>query len=368
MIRRMSVLLVLLGVLVSQGLAQTGDTTTDTATDTAVTTDPGSTVNYFFVACEDRAIFDLNGTMQAGFDLYVQVFSELDTAGTSLSSQLRIPVDGDYQVSQTVTYPEGTTRLLGQFASATISIASETNPGNSIFSVNVDDTQDGCIEPSFPSVDTVTTGSVGATTTSDGTVVLSSSGIFTPDGGVLNEVLSTPAEPVVQIGARPSEDPDFQPDRTNDPGLIFAECDAFAGADPGLLYDLDNLTVFWSWFAADPDLIRDHLAAAQYEVFLISETGGRQPFPDVTVSPVVQREDGNFWVFYSANLGDGFKPGRYQVSYFVTWQVPINDGFEDFGPGTETPEIFNTCTFDVVDNPFGIAIDQNNPTVPLQQG
>lgn len=352
-------LLILLGIFSGQSMAQTDDTTDSDA--------PASTVNYFFVACEDRAIFNLDGTMQAGFDLYIQVFGENDAGGTALSSQLRVPVDGDYQVSQTVAYPAGTTRLLGQFASAIVSIASESNPSNSIFDVTVNDTQDGCAEPAYGSVDTIDSGSTGTTTTADGTVILSSSGIFTPDGGVLNEVLARPQEPVVQIGARESEAPDFQPGRTNDPGLIFAECDAFAGADPGLIYDVDGVTVFWSWFAETPELIQDHLATARYEVFLNSPFAGRQPFPNVVVSPTVQREDGNYWVFYTANLGNGFKPGTYQVTYYVTWETAISDGFADFGPGTETPDIYNTCTFEVVDNPFGIAIDQRNPTVPLQQ-
>ena len=87
-----------------------------------------------------------------------------------------------------------------------------------------------------------------------------SSGIFTPGGGVLNEVFGRPQEALVQIGARPSENERIE-GRTSDPGLIFAECDAFPLADPGRLFDTDNLTVFWSWFASTPALAREHLGA-----------------------------------------------------------------------------------------------------------
>lgn len=351
--------------LLVAGVAGAQTTDTDTDTDTAED-DFGSTINWFFVACEDRAVVDLDGFMEAGFDVYVQVFGGTGGTGDPLSSLLRVPVSNDYQVSQTITYAAGETRLVGQFASAFISIASESNPDNEIFSTTVDDTQDGCADPTYPSVDTV---DAGTSVTADGRVVIGSSGIYTPDGGVLNEVFqqATPAtEPVVVIGARESAEDILQPGRTSDPGLIFAECDAFQGADPGLLFDTDSLTVFWSWFASTPELVRDHIANARYEVFLNSETAGRQSFPNVIVSPVVQREDGNYWVFYTAALGDGFKPGRYAVTYYVEWANPIFDGFEDFGPDTPTPSIYNTCTFDVEPNPFGIQVDQRNPTTPLQ--
>ena len=87
----------------------------------------------------------------------------------------------------------------------------------------------------------------------------------------------------------------------------------------------------------------------------------------MTVSPIVQREDGNYYVFYSANLGTGFRPGDYRVDYYVTWDTVIDDGYDLFGPDTATPFILNTCSFTIQNNPFGVETQQNNPTVPLQQ-
>lgn len=344
-------------------------------------TEPTSTVFFFFAACENQAVIDLDGTMEAGYDVYIQFFRELNATGEALTNRVRVPVSGDYQVSQTVAYNNGTLNL-GQFASVRVSIALESNADSEIYSDTLDDVQDGCIDPTYSSVDTIDVGSgvgadggtplidpvTGEVVTGTAGEAIRSSGIYTPDGGVLNEVFGRPQEAVVQIGARPSESVDVQLGRVSDPGLIFAECDAFDGADPGIVYDTDNITVFWSWFATIPELARQHQAFAQYEVFLTSDYAYRQPFPFVDVRPLVQREDENYWTFYVANLGDGFRPGTYRVDYYVTWSQPISDGIAEFGPGTETPFILNTCTFEVVINPFGISTDLNNPTVPLQSG
>ena len=38
-------------------------------------------------------------------------------------------------------------------------------------------------------------------------------------------------------------DPNWIPPRQGTPGLVFAECDAYPMAEPGMLYDNDNITV-----------------------------------------------------------------------------------------------------------------------------
>ncbi|MGJ3240756.1 MAG: hypothetical protein ACFE0Q_18750 [Anaerolineae bacterium] len=340
--------------------------------------EPTSTVFYLFAACESEAVFDLTGTIETGYDLYVQVFDQVGGGGTALTPLTRVSVSGDYEVSQVLPYNNARTLLVGQFASATIAIARENDPSSTIYTDIIDDVRDTCIEPAYSSTDTFTSGqSTSSTPLVDpvtGNIigtgeVIASSGIFTPDGGVLNEVFSQPQEALVQIGARPSDiarTRDFE-GRVSDPGLIFAECDAFPLADPGRVWDTDNITIFWSWFAATPELAQQHVNNAQYEVFLSSEYVYRQPFPRVDVSQPVLREDGNYYVFYTANLGNGFRPGEYRVDFYVTWETVIDDGYELFGPGTDNTSIINTCTFEAELNPFGINTPLNNPTVPLQR-
>ncbi|MDQ7027556.1 MAG: hypothetical protein Q9P44_18585 [Anaerolineae bacterium] len=366
--RKILLLCLLLGLMVFGGAVSAQDGS------------PTSTISYLFVACENHAVIDFEGTMQPGYDIYVQVFLAQGASGTQLTNLIRVSVNNEYQVSQTLNYANGQTVLIGQFASAQISMARENDPSSTIFSDTVQDAQDNCAEPSFPSADTTDAGSSGSSITTPiidpvtGNVidfetaeVVGSSGIFTPDGGVLNDIIVRQAESVVQIGARPSEQVEFV-GRTADPGLIFAECDLFAGANPGLLWDTDNLTVFWSWFAATPELVQEHLDTAQYEVFFTSPYTYRQIFPRILVSQITQREDGNYWVFYTANLGDGFRPGQYRIDYYVTWNRAISDGYETFGPGTQNEGLLSTCTFNVEVNPFGLEIRRDNPTVPLQRG
>jgi hypothetical protein len=363
-------------MLVGTSFAQDDTTTTDT---TSTTTTNESSVFFFYTPCETEAVFDLNGFATSGIDVYLQVFNQAGGTGTPLTDLIRVSVSGDYEVSQVLPYKDGQTLLLGQFSSAVISLASESDASNIILSFTNDEVLGECSEPSFPLAD-----SSGATTTSSGSStplvdpvtgnilstgeVISTTSIFVPNGGRLNDVYSEPQEAIVQIGARPSDITDqYYTGRVSNPGLIFAECDAFPGTNPGTVWDIDNVTVFWSWYASTPELAQDHLNNAQYEVFLSSPYAHRQVFPNVIVSPITLREDGNYYVFYSANLGDGFRSGQYRVDYYVTWNNTIDDGYDLFGPNTQTPFILSTCTFNVENNPFGVETEQNNPTVPLQQ-
>ncbi|MEM9954658.1 MAG: hypothetical protein AAF846_23815 [Chloroflexota bacterium] len=345
--------------------------------DTTTSDDGGSTVFFFFGICDTQAVVDLNGFMEQGFDVYVQVFDSVGGAGSPLTPLTRVSVDGDYQVSQVLPYNDGTTLLLGQFASAVFTIARENDSTNIVYTDGIDDVYDTCIEPSFSSTDTFTGGQSTSSTPlvdpvtgeiiSTGNVI-QTSGIFTPDGGTLNEIFSEPQEAVVQIGARPSDvREEVFDNRVTDPGLIFAECDQFPLADPGIVWDTDNIIIFWSWFAATPELAQQHVNNAQYEVFLSSEYAFRQTFPLVNASQPTLREDGNYYVFYTANLGTGFRSGQYRVDFYLEWDNVIDDGFDLFGPGTVTPFVQSSCTFNVERNPFGIETSQNNPTIPLQQ-
>ena len=362
-------------MFVGTSFAQDDTTTTDTTT----TNTNESSVFFFYTPCETEAVFDLNGFATSGVDVYLQVFDQVGGAGNPLTDLIRVSVSGDYEVSQVLPYNDGQTLLLGQFASAVISLASENDPSDIILSFTNDDVLGTCNEPSFPLAD-----SAGATTTSTGSTtplvdpvtgsiistgeVISTTSVFAPNGGNLNDVFSAPQEAIVQIGARPSDITDqYYEGRVSNPGLIFAECDAFAGTNPGRVWDVDNLTVFWSWYASTPEQVQDHINNAQYEVFLSSPYANRQTFPNVIVSPITLREDGNYYVFYSANLGDGFRSGQYRVDYYVTWDTIVDDGYALFGPNTQNPFILSTCTFNIENNPFGVETEQNNPTVPLQQ-
>lgn len=334
---------------------------------------PTSNINWLFAACDNRAVVDFNGTMQRGYDIYIQLYRETGARGSALSDLIRVPVDGNFQVSQVLNYPSGTVLGIGQFASLKISIARENDSTSSIFNTIQDDVYDTCIQPAFSTTATTVVGSgtggtavdptTGQTVTASPGTVISRSNVLKPGGGYLNPVFAQPQEGLVQIGARPSLN-QREAGRVSDVGLIFAECAQFPGADPGRLYDTDNLTIFWSWFAKTAAQVRDHQDKAQYEVLIEMLGAPGQPFRTVNVSPIARREDRNFWVFYTVNMGSGWQPGLYRVNYKVTWREPVFDGYENFGPGTENEVLTGHCIFNIEKNPYGVNVTHRLPVAP----
>jgi hypothetical protein len=311
-----------------------------------------STVNWFYSACEDRMVIDFNGRMQLGYDLYFQAFDRYGGWGEAITGLRRISVNGDYSVSQVVYWLNGETRAPGTPISVVIRIGRENNPDITLFQEPSDDVLGDCEEPGGTLVE-------GAAATA-GPELLSSSGVFTPDGNLLNPVYSRRPDHFVHIGARTSlADPLA---RTANPGLIFAGCQDVEGADPGILYDTDEIRVFWSWYAKTAAQVRDHIDNANYGVTLDDQT-----FPIVRVSNIKQiPASADWWVFYTVNLGDQWRPGTYYIRFSVTWANAITDGYEDFGPGSENERLDSGCQFTVLPNPYGIGHMYEQPSIPLK--
>jgi len=315
-----------------------------------------STINWFYTACEDRMVIDFNGTIESGYDVYFQAFDGFGGTGNALTGLRRIEVDGDYAVSQVVPWLGGEQRILGTPVSVVIRMARENDPEDTIFNEPSDDFLGDCAEPASTLVDGEDLSS-GELQVGD---IVSSAGIYRPDGGLLNPVFFTSPEPIVQIGARESDQ--TIPGRTNNPGLIYAQCADVAGADPGVLFDTDEIVVYWSWFARTPEQVESHIANSSYVITL-----NGQPFPDVNVSPIQQVPgDNNWWVFYTVNLGDAWQPGSYGVQYNLSWVNTITDGYEDFGPGTDNEFFDSGCAFTIEENPYGLEIVHEQPSFPLR--
>jgi hypothetical protein len=315
---------------------------------------PGSTssVQAFVVLCNNQAVINLTGNMRPNFDAFYQVFSGPKGTGSALTDLRRVVLDGQYAFSEVVPYTSGATLATGAIGSVRVIVARETNSNSRTIDTTIDDLQDGCNSPQNPlgtSSDTgVTVGTLAPSGSTTGSV-LSGPAILSPFGGFLNNPLTTP-QPVVVIGART-----VVPARSNNPGLIFAECDNYRPrAEPGTVYDTDNVVVFWSWFAKTAQQVQDHIAHAKYAI-----TFNRTPFQQVNVSAIQQREDNNFWVFYTAPIGN-LRPGTYGVEFRLSWDQKISDGFADYGPGTSNQSFLSTCTFRVEPNPTGGQPSYNN--------
>lgn len=346
--------LALMSVILALLLVSAGSVVAQDDTDDDTTTGPQSTVSIFFVTCETQAVMNLAGTMQEGFDVYFQIFPLAGGLGDPVTLLRRINAEGEYTFSEIVPYPEGVTVPAASFGSAYVSISVAGDPDNSVYNEFVDDIQDGCGDPLYPlgiSVDTSSTvsaptddGSRGPGTNSEGT-----STILSPFGGVLNPGYIPPLKPIATIGTRD----EFELVRQDTPGLIFAECDAYPVAEPGLIYDSDEVIIFWSWFAETEEQVIDHINNANYSVtyYQVLE------LPNV-IRTTVREIDGLFWVFYYSNVGN-LLPGQYWIEYKLSWDTAISDGFAEFGPGTDTPLIQTGCSFDVFENPNGITVNHN---------
>ena len=342
MFRKFLLITGLLALLLSMGgavLAQEDDTTDDE------TTEPQSTVSIFVVICEGQAVMNLSGTMLAGFDVYYQIFGGAGGTGDALSTLRRVNADGDFDFSEVVTYPEGSTVAAGGIGSAYVSISREGAPDSSAYNEFVDDLQDGCADPLNPLG--VSTPSDGSVTSSDdgtrgpGTNTGGTSTILSPFGGVLNPNYIPPEKPIVQVGPRE----EFVFPRQETPGLIFAECDAFPVAEPGIVYDSDNTVIYWSWFTDTLEQMEDHIANVDYSVTYYQTL----PLPNV-IRTEPRLINGNYWTFWYAQLGN-LRAGQYYIEYKVRWDAPVFDGFANYGPGTENELLLSGCSFDVRENP-----------------
>lgn len=309
-----------------------------------------STINWYYSACEDRMVVDLHGNMQAGYDIFFQGFDTHGGAGEPITALRRVAVNDYYAQSKTVNWMGAATRELGTPISVVFRIARENDPDATLFQEASDDILEECLEPGSTLEVSELPG--------EGDVV-ASAGVYLPEGGFLNPILYEAPEPLVQIGARRSEN--RNPDRSGTPGMIYAECADNPAAQPGLLYDTDELTLFWSWYAQTPEQVQDHITNARYRVELRGMT-----VPGVKVSEIKQIPNSpDWWVFYTANLGDKWEPGGYGVHMELRWANPISDGYAEFGPGTANELIDSGCWFEVLANPWEVAVIHENPKTPL---
>jgi hypothetical protein len=311
----------------------------------AVAQDLPNRVNWNFVVCGDASIMNVNGTLLSTWDIYYQVFSGPDGTGNALSSLRQLAVDGNYAVSERLPYANGATVAQGAVASARLLIAREGNANDIDFQTTINDAFDVCVDAQNATAASVDsgTGTPATATSTSGTAVR----ILAPGSGFLNPNLQQ--EDIVFVGARPSLQY-----RSETPGLVFAECDAFQLANPGLVYDNESVTVFWSWFTRSRAQMDQHLATAQYSVRLNTAL-----LDNVTRSEPGRRGGVNQWVFYQSTVGN-LQPGHYEVEYKLTWSEPHFDGYDDYGPGTENPELTGRCNFNILRNTDGVNVTTYN--------
>jgi hypothetical protein len=156
--------------------------------------------------------------------------------------------------------------------------------------------------------------------------------------------LPTPTISAGGVGATPTAGTGGVTTGTGQRARVFAYCDVPGDqySPPTGLAAGSSLLVFWSWFAQTRAQVEDHIAAADYEVFLDGRRLEWRPF----TGAIERRADGNYWVDWVVPT-DALAAGQHRITYRVSWTAAISDGYDQFGPGTAIESQSGTCTFTV---------------------
>lgn len=152
-----------------------------------------------------------------------------------------------------------------------------------------------------------------------------------PTGGPLPSGSATAAPPVGNATVRQGVE-------------VFAYCD-----DPGFgvaraptdLVTGSTIEIVWAWYARTPEILAENIAAANYDVRL-----NGTPVQNIVRAQPRQQADGNWWQYFYAR-SQPLNSGPQRITFNVTWDEAINDGYSAYGPGTGVPSQSGTCTFSV---------------------
>jgi hypothetical protein len=106
----------------------------------------------------------------------------------------------------------------------------------------------------------------------------------------------------------------------------------------------DKVNIWWSWFVARPEYMQEHLDHATYAVRLDGELLENWE----TYGSEMKQEGGLWYIYWYYPVGK-LSAGEHEVSFLLSWDEPINDGFKQFGPGTPNETDEGSCTFTVVE-------------------
>jgi len=100
--------------------------------------------------------------------------------------------------------------------------------------------------------------------------------------------------------------------------------------------------IFWSWIATTPEQMKDHLNNAIYTVKVNGQVLGEWAKYSSKVTPLGSK----FVTYWFVPIGTPAS-GTYRIEYNVTWKAAVNDGTDNYGPGTDKPSETYTCSFTV---------------------
>lgn len=106
----------------------------------------------------------------------------------------------------------------------------------------------------------------------------------------------------------------------------------------------DSVYIEWSWFVARPEYMDEHLENATYEVRLDGQLldNWRQAADEM-------KQESGVWITYWYYPVGRLAAGEHEVTYRVTWDEQITDGYGNFGPGTGRENETGDCHFTVTE-------------------
>lgn len=125
--------------------------------------------------------------------------------------------------------------------------------------------------------------------------------------------------------------------------LAYCSNNAFGSPPPRNLAAGSSIDVFWGWFARTREQVQDHIDNAVYEVRV---NGVLLDDYDPYRGSIRMESDGNYHVYWYVPT-DPLNAGPVTITYKVTWENQITDGYASFGPGTSNESEEGTCTFTV---------------------
>ncbi len=125
---------------------------------------------------------------------------------------------------------------------------------------------------------------------------------------------------------------------------VFAFCDnsAYGIKRPVNLTAGSTIDIYWAWFAREEAQVLQHVNAAK-----ITLAVNGTPISDLTPYRTrIRREGENFATYWYVPYGP-LTAGEYKITYNMTWDRAITDGYAMFGPGTSSASEDESCTFTV---------------------
>lgn len=139
----------------------------------------------------------------------------------------------------------------------------------------------------------------------------------------------------IQAPTRPADAP-----RSGVDVFAFCNSNAYGIPAPQTLTTGSSIEIFWAWFAKTDEQLRQHTTNAVHELRV---NGTQITNVDQFRQPFIT-QGGDRAVYWYVPYGP-LNVGEYLITYRVTWQTAITDGYAFYGPGTGTEFEEESCNF-----------------------